>query len=159
MLAVALFFFLLFLYWGAQINAEEVLNENEILISRKIVYAKVLLSSYMLAYEDENGVHAGMLDENKIKNLDEDRLFETYSYQADDIEVNAPGGGRFIPKSYAHLVRIEVLEPKTEILKEVKQVRYGVGFANPIEFPLTIRDEQGNVKLGRILVNIVPVER
>ena len=154
-------FAMLFFYWRSQLESEHVIEENEVLVARKVLYAKVLLSSDMLAYTDENGVHKGVIDfeTDKIKGLDDkkfaEKLFETYSYHPDDISKSG----------YSHYVRIDVWnkeKKKFEPLKEFPQLpfvskpNFGVGEVPfTMSFPVAVRYSQDDVKLGKMNVDII----
>ncbi len=148
-------FAMLFFYWRSQLESEHVIEENEVLVARKVLYAKVLLSSDMLTYTDENGIHKGVIDKNKTEGLASEKLFEAYSYHPDDISKHG----------YSHYVRIDVWDKgkkKFEPLKEFSQQPFapkpifGVGEV-PItmSFPVAVRYSQDDVKLGKMNVDII----
>ena len=146
-------FAMLFFYWKSQLESEHVIEENEVLVARKVLYAKILLSSDMLAYTDENGVHKGVIDfeTGKIKGLDEkkfaEKLFETYSYHPDDIS----------RRGYSHYVRIDVWDDgkkKFEPVREFSQALY-LFSDKAMPFPINVRYSENDIKLGKLHVDIV----
>ena len=133
-----------------KIDVKNVIEENEVLINRKIIYAKVLLSSSDIAYTDKNGVHKGVIDyeTDKVKTLTSEQLFSKYSYQSDGIS-----------KGYSHYIRIDVLEPKIETLIECdekcsKPSRMLPPPEDALEFPVDIRYSKDDVRLGKLYVDI-----
>jgi len=157
-------FAMLFFYWKSQLESEHVIEENEVLVARKVLYAKILMSSDMLAYTDENGVHKGVIDyqtrkdgTNKVKDLTDEKLFKTYSYHPDDIN----------DEGYSHYIKIEVLDNKKEKFETVREfsqspftsskVFIGLGGEAPftMDFPIAVRYAQDDIRLGKLGVDII----
>jgi len=146
-------FAMLFFYWRSQLESEHVIEENEVLVARKVLYAKILSGSDMLAYTDENGVNKGVIDfeTDKIKGLDEkkfaEKLFETYSYHPDDISKHG----------YSHYVRIDIWDDgkkKFEPIREFSQALH-LPSDKVMVFPISVRYSENDIKLGKLYVDIV----
>lgn len=153
---VAAAFGLILFHWKAQLSVENNIEENEVLITRKVILGNILMSSDLLAYTDENGIHRGVFDINKIKSLDEKKLFETYSYKPDKI---SKGG-------YSHFVRIDSFESPTEKKPKTEAFFYQPPFFQPItpgellppstmEFPVAVRYSQDDIRVGKLYVGII----
>ena len=142
-LVVAIIFF----SFTAKIEVKNVINENEVLINRKIILSENLLSSEELAYKNENGINKGVIDFIKLSSLTPEALFNKYSYKPDDIN----------KRGYSHYVRVDVLEPKKEAIKEFLQpgITSSQAQISLMEFPVVIRYSDDDMRLGKIYVNII----
>ncbi|MBI4010267.1 MAG: hypothetical protein HY361_03710 [Candidatus Aenigmarchaeota archaeon] len=157
--AIAIVFF----HWRLQLNAETILRQVEISDNRRITYAQILLSSDLLAFVDENGMHRGIINYTKVKALTPEKLFGAYSYQDDDLLSRAQLG-------YMHYIKIEALEnEKGEPIKEAMEFEQEkIGFLESSyvrspkigakDFPIAIRYPGGYVGLGKMYVNVIPYE-
>jgi len=139
------------------IEVKNVIEENEVSLNRKMIYARILLSSPDIAYTDEGGVHKGVIDyqTDKVKKLSAKDLFDKHKYQPDGIS----------SKGYFHYVRIVDLEPKTqstpETIREKEFIQAGLSSSaartNQLSFDTNIRYAPNDIRLGKLYVNIIPV--
>ena len=157
---VAIAFGSILFYWKAQLSVENNIEDNEVLITRKVIFANILMSSDLFAYTDENGIHRGMFDINKIKKdneqkLDAKKLFDVYSYKPDKIS----------EKGYTHFVRIDSFESPTDKKATIintfaepiiasKLVTSGSLPGDTMEFPIAIRYTQDNIRPGKLYVSL-----
>ena len=142
-LVVAIIFF----SFQATIEVKNVISENEVSINRKIILAENLLSSEEMAYMDGNGVNKGVIDFTKLSSLTSGVFFNKYSYKPDNLNKNG----------YLHYVRVDILEPKKETIKELIQPQLTSSQAqtNLMEFPVVVRYSDDDIRLGKLYVNIV----
>ena len=156
---VATSFGIILYYWKAQLSTENLIEENEVLITRKVIYANILMSSDMLAYTDENGIHRSLFDIKKIEKdngqkLDAKKLFDVYSYKPDKISKDG----------YTHFVRIDSFESpadkKATIINTFAEPSIASKVSpsdlpeNTMEFPIAIRYTQDNIRSGKLYVNL-----
>ena len=141
-LVVAIIFF----SFQATIEVKNVISENEVSINRKIIFSENLLGSEEIVYVDKNGVNKGIIDFTKLSSLTP-ALFDNYSYKPDDL--NKDG--------YLHYLRVDTLEPKKETIKELMQPQLTSSQAqtNLMEFPVSIRYNDGDIRIGKLYVNII----
>lgn len=150
----------IFLYWRGQLAVESIVTESEIADTRKINYGEILLGSELLAYADGNGVHKGVFDYEKIKDIDPKKLFDTYRYQKDDLLKQTYS-------NYWHYVRIEVLESEKGEPKVIRELVKGPDASPKIvqqltlqlkarakDFIIAVRYSDNDIRIGRLHVSI-----
>ncbi len=106
----------------------EVIVEGNEILRRKIILTNVLLSSDKLAYSDDSTVHRGVLDKEKLDNIDYE-LFSEISY----------------PETRYRLKIVDLDNDKTWIV--------GGTFDSAFESPVAIRYSDDDVHVGLLSID------